>query len=291
MKPEEYEKIRYEPGIITKIVHIEGEQRNPLSGRFILELKDALSRMERNPEAKVGVILAEGTVFCSGHNLRFVSQMQKWKPQERNALSEEDWRSQMDFMRDNFYFPIWDCKTPLVMGVNGGAYVGGVEFALMGDIIVAAEDAVFDYGILRISGAGSANLLPYFMGWKKAAEILLTGGSFTTREAWQWGLVNRLVPREEVEAEAMRFAKIISLMPRETVFLIKKSLKFGQNELGARQHIWYGCETNIMGHLAKSEREKDFYDILKTQGMKAAVQFRDKPFEELGLIRADKQKS
>jgi len=285
MKPEEYKTITYEPGVITKFVHIEGAKRNPLTGAFILEFKDALSRFQRNKEAKVGVVLADGPVFCAGHNLGFVSQMQDWKPSKGNVLTEVEWREQMDFMRENFYFPVWDCKKPLIVGVQGGAYVGGAEFAMLCDIVVAAANTVFDMGILRITGAGSANTLAYFIGYHKAMEIYLTGWNFTAEEAEQWGAINKVVPDDQLEAEVMRYANIIALMPPATVRLLKESLKFAMNRMGFRDNIWYGCETNIMGHLVDRTREKEFYNIAKTQGLRAALDHRDKPFEKYGYSR------
>jgi len=291
IKPDAYKTIIYEPGTITKIIHNEPDIRNPLTGQFILEFKDALQRLQRNREARVGVILATGPVFCSGHNLRFVSKMQDWKPSEPSVLYEEDWREQMDFMRDNFYYPLWDCTMPLVVGVQGGAYTGGVEFVMMCDIVVAAEDAIFDYGTTHVTGVGNENMLLYTLGWRRALEVYLTGWNFTAADAERWGVVNKVVPPDQLEAEVMRYANLIARMPPEAPRLIKENLKFAMNRMGVRDAILFGTKTNILGHLAKvTPREKEFYTILKQQGMKAAVDFRDKPFEELGYSRKPGQK-
>lgn len=286
-----YETLIYEPGPITKIIHDEPDIRNPLTGPFILEFKDALQRMQRNREARVGVILATGPVFCAGHNLGFVSKMQDWKPKESSVLAEEDWREQMDFMRDNLYYPLWDCTMPLVVGVQGGAYTGGVEFVMMCDIVVAVEDAIFDYGTTHITGVGNENMLLYTLGWRRALEVYLTGWNFTAGEAERWGVVNRVVPQNQLESEVMRYANLIARMPSEASRLIKENIKFAMNRMGARDAIFFGTKTNILGHLARvTEREKEFYTILKKQGMKAAVEYRDKPFEEFGYSRNPRKK-
>jgi len=291
IKPDAYKTIIYEPGPVTKIIHNEPDIRNPLTGQFILEFKDALQRLQRNKEARVGVILANGPVFCSGHNLRFVSKMQDWKPSEPSVLHEEDWREQMDFMRDNLYYPLWDCTTPLVVGVLWGAYTGGVEFVMMCDIVVAAEGVIFDYGTMHITGVGMENMLLYTLGWRRALEVYLTGWNFTAAEAERWGVVNKVVPPDQLEAEVMRYANLIARMPPEAPRLIKENLKFAMNRMGVRDAIFFGTKTNILGHLARvTPREKEFYSILKQQGMKAALEYRDKPFEELGYSRKPKQK-
>jgi enoyl-CoA hydratase/carnithine racemase len=281
-----YETIIYEPGPITRIIHDEPEIRNPLTGQFILEFKDALQRMQRDKEARVGVILSTGPVFCAGHNLQFVSRMQDWKPKEESVLAEEDWRQQMDFMRDNLYYPLWDCTVPIIVGVQGGAYTGGVEFSLMCDIVIAAEDAVFDYGTTHATGVGNENMLVLSLGWRRALEIYLTGWNFTAIDAERWGAITRAVPREQLEEEVMRYARLVAAMPPEAPRLIKENLKSVANRMGAREGIFFGTKTNILGHLARlTPREKEFYTILKKDGMKAAVEFRDKPFIELGYSR------
>lgn len=286
---EQYKTIIYEPGPITKIIHNEPEKRNTLSGQFILEFNDALKKFQRNREAIVGVILATGKTFCAGHNLEFVSKMDNWKPGESKARTEEDWREQLDFMRDNLYFPLWDCHKPLIVGVQGGAYAGGVYFTLYCDITIAAEDTVFGFEVNRVSGGGLAPaILPYFIGFKKTMEITLTGWNLSAREAEHLGLVNKVVPVDQLEAEVMRFANILALMPPEILKLNKQAARFTQNKMGVRDSIWFGAETDILAHTTRGEREKEFYKILKEQGMKAAVDFRDKPFEQYGYTRHPK---
>lgn len=285
MRPEDYKLIIYEPGPITKIIHNEPDIRNPLTGHFILEFKDALERLQRNREASVGVLLATGPTFCAGHNLRFVSKMESWeRPKEEikksgTKVTEEEWRAQMDFMRDNLYYPLWDCKKPLVAGIQGPCVGGALNFALASDIVVIAEDAYFDFAITRISGAG-ATLLLYFAGPKRAAEIELTGGKISAAEAERWGMVNKVVPREKLEAEVMRYATKIAAMPLVSVKLAKAAHKMAMNQMGARHVLWWCFEIDILGHMEGNPREAEFYSTLKQQGMKAAVAYRDKPFED-----------
>ncbi|MDP2917850.1 MAG: enoyl-CoA hydratase-related protein [Dehalococcoidia bacterium] len=287
-----YDTIIFEPGPVTRIIHDEPDIRNPLTGKFILEFKDALQRLQRDKEARVGVILATGPVFCAGHNLGFVSTLQEWKPSEPSVLWEEDWRAQMDFMRDNLYYPLWDCTIPLVVGVQGGAYTGGVEFTMMCDIVVAAEGTVFDYGTAHVTGIGNENMLLYHLGWRRALEVYLTGWNFTAEDAERWGAVNKVVPQDQLETEVMRYANLIARMPPEAPRLIKENLKFAMNQMGARNAIFFGTKTNILGHLASvTPREKEFYTIMKKQGMRAGLEFRDKPFEELGYTRKPKPRT
>jgi enoyl-CoA hydratase len=307
MKKEPYKTLIYEPGKITRFIHDEPEKRNVTTGTFILELNDALRKFERDPEAIVGVFTSTGPVFCAGHNLEYVSEMEEWKGKEstgsdvvpivkapstsehpkmaRRQATEEDWRKQMDFMRYVHYLPLWDCLKPLVVGVQGGAYAGGVFFTQMFDIVVASEDAFFDYGVSHMSGASGDAMLGLYGNWRKAMEIALTGWNFDAQEAQRIGLVTKVVPKEQLEAECLRYAEIICRMRPHQVKLGKMGIKTAMNRLGARDFITLGYEWNILAHLEKTEVEDEFYKIVKTKGMKAATDFVQKPFEDLGYSR------
>ncbi len=308
MSSEEYKVLIYEPGPITRFIHDEPEKRNVTTGTFILELRDAIHRFERNPEALVGVFTSTGPVFCAGHNLEYVSEMEQWKnkeatgsqtvtvekapstaehpPTARRQATEEDWRREMDFMRHVHYLPLWDCSKPLIVGVQGGAYAGGLMFTEMFDIVVASEDAFFDFGIQHISGAGGDAMLGIYGGnWRKAMEIALTGWYIDAHDALRMGLVTKVVPADQLEAECMRYAKVITLMRPHAVKLGKLSLKMAMNRLGARDNIISGSEWNILGHLQKTDKEDEFYRIVKKEGMRAGTDFAHKPFEELGYSR------
>lgn len=287
MDDKEYKTIIYEPGPITKITHNEPEKSNALTGHFILEFSDALKKLQRNQEAKVGVILSTGPTFCAGHNIRFVSEMQDWTPGKPSTLSEDDWREQMDFMRDNLYYPLWDCKKPLVVAVQGAAYTGGAAVALMCDIVVAAEGAIFDWGVLHFGGAWSDPMIGYFGGWRKAIEMCLTGWNIDAKEAERIGLINKVVPADMLEAEVIRYAKIIAAMRPEVVKLNKQAARVYMNRMGAREALWFNSETDILGHLTKTESEvsAEINKLIKEQGMKVAMAQAHKPFEELGYRR------
>ncbi|MBN1691918.1 MAG: hypothetical protein JW901_12960, partial [Dehalococcoidia bacterium] len=124
-----------------------------------------------------------------------------------------------------------------------------------------------------------------WVGYHKAFEFACTGWNVGAHELYRLGAINKVVPDDEVGSQAMRFAEIIALMPLETLKLNKASLKFGMNRMGARDMLWHSEETNILQHCVGEEREKEFYRIMKEQGMKAALEFRDGPFEKYGYNR------
>lgn len=282
MAEAQYTTIIYESGTITRIIHNEPERHNVMSPVFEREFRDALKRFDQDEEAKVAVSLANGKHFAAGHDLGSLSGRQSWEAGKKAELGEVQWRRLNDPRR--FEYQIWDCSKPLVAGVQGAALAAGANFVMLHDIVVMGENAFLGFEIARTSGA-PGGFMEMWLGYRKAFEVLCCGWNIGAWELHRLGAINKVVPDDQVEAAAMRYAEIIALMPLETVRLIKQSLRLAQNMRGAREMLWHNAETNTLVHLVGDEREKEFYRILKQQGMKAALEFRDAPFEKYGYNR------
>jgi enoyl-CoA hydratase/carnithine racemase len=280
---EEYRTLIYEPGPVTRIIHNEPEKNNVMGGDFEKEFLDAMDRFDKDREAKVAVTLARGKHFAAGHDMGNLAKKQSWKAGEAAEWGEAKWRRACD--PRSFVYPLWDVAKPLVVGVQGAALAAGAHFALLHDIVVMGENAYLGFEIGRVSGAGGGAFLQMWFGYRKAFEILCSGWNVSAQELHRLGAINKVVPDDRIEAEAMRYGEIISLMPAETLKLNKSSLKFGMNRMGMREMLWHGEETNILAHCAGDEREKEFYRIIKEKGLKAALEFRDGPFEKYGYDR------
>ena len=97
--------------------------------------------------------------------------------------------------------------------------------ACMCDLIVAADDAVFSNPVLRMTGAGVELLVePWELGIRKAKEFLLTAETIDAQEAWRLGLVNRVVPRAELEARTRELADRVALVPPVTAQVVKDTI-------------------------------------------------------------------
>jgi len=278
----DFKTIIYEPGVVTRIMHNEPERNNVMGALFQEEYLSAISDFESNREAKVAVSLAAGKHFAAGHDISNLGKKQTWEKGQSNQWTEARWRSVCDPRR--WVYQVWDISKPTVAGVQGAALASGAQFVMLHDVIIMGENAFLGFEIPRVSGAGGGDL-QLWIGYHKAFELACTGWNVGAKELHRLGAINKVVPDEEIETQAMRFAEIMSLMPLETLKLIKASLKFGMNRMGARDMLWHGEETNILQHCAGEEREKEFYRIMKEQGMKAALEFRDNPFEKYGYNR------
>ena len=253
-----------------------------MGAQFQAEYLEAIGEFENDREAKVAVSLSNGKHFAAGHDISFLGKKQSWEAGQANQWAEAKWRRACDPRK--WVYQVWDISKPIIAGVQGAAFAAGAQFVMLHDMVVMGESAYLGFAITRVSGAGGGDM-QLWLGYRKAFEYCCTGWNIGAQELYRIGAINKVVPDDKIEEEAMRFAEIVSLMPLETLRLNKASLKFGMDRMGARDMLWHNEETNILQHCVGEEREKEFYRIMKEQGMKAALEFRDAPFEKYGFTR------
>jgi enoyl-CoA hydratase/carnithine racemase len=190
----EVEPIQYEvDGHVARIWLNRPHKRNSVSQQLIQELDEARIRAENDPNVRVIVIRGRGGHFCSGFDLDelqgdFVGTSRAYEIAERSARICD---------------AIFRCPKPSVSVHEGYSTAGGFEILINCDFSIAAEDAkIGDFHMRRalFGGAGPIYRLPRILGERKAKELMLTGKLLSGREAYEWGLVNRCAPAEELDA-------------------------------------------------------------------------------------------
>lgn len=170
---------------------------NALSRQLLLELREAaLSVPDRDVRAVL--LTGAGRAFSSGANLRpgDLALDDNNKPDLGRSL-RDTYEPLVDALRD---LPV-----PLVTAVNGVAAGAGLSLALLGDLIIAADDASFVLAFRRIGlvpDAGATYVLPRLIGRARAMEMALLGDAVDAPTALSWGLINRVVPAADLGAEA-----------------------------------------------------------------------------------------
>ena len=199
-----YETIRYElDGHVAVLTYDRPEQRNAVSRRMNAELHDAWRRFRDDEDAFVLVITGEGEAFCAG-----------WDLADAAETSVDDW----DEFRTHLYNSPGDCGytrrtdvfKPVIAAVNGWAVAAGLENALLADIRIVAENAVF--GALErrwniVAGDGMTVRLPLVVGYAKAMEMIVTGRPVDAQEALRIGLANEVVPEGRALDRALEMAR------------------------------------------------------------------------------------
>jgi enoyl-CoA hydratase/carnithine racemase len=180
------------------------DRKNAFIPQMWLEMSTAFAEFEADDAVRAIVVTGAGDYFCVG------ADMSGGKDTFRDRLGQ---RSELvDKMKAPRAKP-WNMSTPIIGAINGPAVGVGATLPLQWDIRIAAEDAKLSFAfVLRgaIPEANSHWLLPRLIGASRATELLLTGRTFTGREAAEIGLVVRAVPREQVLAEALALGQEIA---------------------------------------------------------------------------------
>jgi enoyl-CoA hydratase len=190
-------------GPVTTIILSRPDVRNAVDGPTATALADAFRAFDADPEEAVAVLWGEGGTFCAGADLKAIGT-------ERGNQVTEDGDGPMGPSRMRL-------SKPVIAAVSGHAVAGGLELALWCDLRVAESDAVFGvfcrrWGVPLIDG-GTVRL-PRLIGESRAMDLILTGRPVEAPEAYEIGLVNRLVPPGEARAEAERLAAEIARFPQ-----------------------------------------------------------------------------
>lgn len=221
------EPVIYEvDGAVAVVTLNRPEVANAQDTRLIDALDAAFDRADDDDGVRVVVLAAAGRHFSSGHDLKALVGSEgggdPWVAMRETPEGKMRHERVMYFDRCR---RIHDFRKPTIAAVQGSCIAAGMMLACMCDLIVAADDAVFQNPVLKMTGAAVELLVePWELGIRKAKEFLFTGEKIDAQEAWRLGLVNRVVPRAELYDAAMALAHQVALVPPITAQVVKESL-------------------------------------------------------------------
>ena len=236
-----FESIRYEvDGAVATLTLDRPQVANAQDTRLIDELDAAFDLADADDDVRVVILAAEGRHFSSGHDLKaLVGDVEPDEWRQLRETPEGKFRHEKVMYYDRC-LKIYDFRKPTIAAVQGSCIAAGLMLATMCDLIVAADDAVFQNPVLRMTGAGVELLVePWELGMRKAKEFLLTGDKIDAQEAWRLGLVNRVVPRDELATATRELADRIALVPPVTAEMVKGSINHTFELMGKRQSWQY----------------------------------------------------
>ena len=212
-------------GAIVTLTMNSPETRNALTGNSApQEFVDACARIAEDLSVRVVVLTGAGTVFSSGGNLKHMQELFDAPP----STIRQWYRQGIQRLATALY----NLEVPTIAAVNGAAIGAGCDLTCMCDIRIAADSASFAESFIRVGlipGDGGAWLLPRVVGMSKAAEMSFTGESLSAAEALACGLVSRVVPADQLMAQALALAARIAANPGAGLRLTKRLLREGQH--------------------------------------------------------------
>ncbi|TDZ14629.1 Mevalonyl-coenzyme A hydratase sidH [Colletotrichum orbiculare MAFF 240422] len=153
-------------------------------------------------------------------------------------------------------------KKPVIAAVNGLAMGGGCEFVVNCDLVVAAEDAYFGLPEVKRGIAAIGGALPRLIrtiGLQRASEFALTGRSVSAQEMAAWGLVNKVVPKEKVVEEAVRYARMIAANSPDAIVCTRAGLRQGWETAAVERAVEWTLEREF----AELQRGENMLEGLK----------------------------
>jgi enoyl-CoA hydratase len=270
-----YQSIRLErSGPIALLTLARPERLNAIDKRMLEELQHALDAVERDDELRVLVVKGAGGNFSSGFDLK--EQM------EARPSGHDTWRKILD--RDfSAVTRFWHLKKPTIAAVQGFCLAGACELALMCDITIAAEDAIFGEPELKFGAGIVVMILPWLVGPKRAKEIIFTGADrIAAPEAARIGLVNRVVPTDQLESAALALARHIAVIDPALVQRTKRAINQCFETMGLVEALNAALDIDLAIEGEGSDDKHKFMEIARKDGLRQAIAWRDARFGGTG---------
>jgi enoyl-CoA hydratase len=249
------------------------DKLNAISPELKRTLVERFHEADADPATSVVVVRAEGRSFSAGYD---ISPNPARAARRGNALA---WH---ESLTDDVVLEMtpWDMRKPVIASVQGHCLGGGCEMVMMCDITIAADDALFGEPEIRFSNVGPALIMPFIIGLKRSRELLYLGDPIDAKTALAWGMVNRVVPRAELDTATLKFARRLALISPEALIATKLAVNRGADAAGFRNAIRAGLDVLAGLYAARTEVGMKFDEIREKDGLGAALKWRAAQFSE-----------
>ncbi len=219
----EFTDIRYDvTGNVARITLNKPEKMNALSWGSWAEIEQAIALADNDDDARCVLITGEGRGFCAGTDLTVTTNEDQWPARPytgRNGRVRSRYLGTSD---------VYNCRKPTIAAVNGASVGAGFSLALACDIRIASEAARFSAIFVKraiVADTGCTWFLPRIVGPAKALEMLYTGRLVGAQEALTMGLVNEVVPADQLMPRALALAGEIAHGPSLAIELDKRLVR------------------------------------------------------------------
>jgi enoyl-CoA hydratase len=253
------------------------EYRNAQNSVMTYALDDAFYRAADDDDVKVVVLNAAGKHFSAGHDIGTPGRDHDVRYERRAGL----WWSHIGhegaesrFAREQEVY-LGMCRRwrelpkPTIASVHGACIAGGLMLAWACDLIVASDDAFFSDPVVKMGIPGVEYFAhPWVMGPRFAKEFLFLGERVSAQRAYELGMINRLVPRESLEAETLDIAERVGAMPRLGLALAKRAVNQAEDLMGLQSGMDAAFGLHHLAHAHNVEVSGDSVNGLNAKTMR-----------------------
>ena len=245
------------------------EKRNSLIHPLRGAVLEALEEADRDDDVKVSIVCGAGPSFSAGYDLSGGNE--GYELPFYTPGGEGQWPRHVT----EGWMSIWDLAKPVIAQVHGYCLAGGSELATGCDLVYMAEDAKMGYPAVRF-GVPDMHFHAWFLGMRKAMEMMLTGDYVTGLEAVERGWANAAYPEDELEDAVLDIAERIAQVPTELLQMNKRVVHRQMEHMGMRSGIRAGTEPFALG--THTQAMADFVGSIKKKGLTTTLSERDSKF-------------
>jgi enoyl-CoA hydratase len=268
--------VRYETDDKVGLITLDrADKLNAINAAMKEEIIAAFARADKDPAVSVIVLRAEGRSFSAGFDIGHSPDRGK----DSGAADPNTWDPILHRSFD-FGMAPWSATKPVIASVQGHVLGGGNELVLMCDLTIAADDAKFGEPEVRFSHLGPLMVLPWFIGLKRARELLFFGDMIDAKTALAYGMVNKVVAAAELRTATLKYAKRLSLISPEALRWGKRIINRGAEIAGFKAALEAGVDSFVSLYATQTEVGREFGRIAKEQNLKAALEWRAAQFRE-----------
>lgn len=254
---------------VKRITMNRPEKRNALNHPLRGAILEALYAGDKDDDVHVQIIRGAGPSFSAGYDLGDGNDGHEYPFYTPGG--DGQWPRHVT----EGWMGIWDLAKPVIAQVHGYCLAGGSELATGCDLVVIAEDAQMGYPAVRF-GVPDMHFHAWFLGMRRAMDMMVTGDSINGIEAVAEGWANKVFPADQLDEETVKYATRIAALPPEVVQLNKRVVHRQMDYMGMRSGIRAGTELCAIG--THTRAMADFVGNTKEKGLTGALTERDAKF-------------
>lgn len=248
------------------------EKLNAFNRQLLTETLDAFAQVASDDRIRTVILTGNGRCFSSGFD---IGGSAEGKPH-----TVVEWKNYTELGQE-LGRRIWSFPKPVVASVRSYALGGACEFAMLCDLTIAADDAMFGEPEIRFGSGSPTLIMPWVVPLKIAKELIYSGKLIGAQRAYEIGMVNDVVPASELDRRTRHHARQIAQISPLAVRLAKEALNRTYEIMGLHPALAYNANLTAILDGTETEEFRVFEKVRAESGLKAALDWREQQFRDL----------